>query len=360
MPPCALRTERYGPASDPAPCHRLSAPDGSGVRVIETGAAWVEVLVPDREGRLANVTLAHRAPRAYRTNRAYLGAVVGRTAGRIGGARYELDGRRVALPANEGRHHLHGGPDGWHRRRWRTVARGSDASSAWVEMALASPDGDQGHPGRAEVRVRYAWTVRHELLVHIRVRADAPLIANPTHHATWNLAGEGRGSVHGHRLSVAADAVAETASDRVATGRRRSLDGSSLDLRRPRTIGSVVPDAPPLAAFPGDVDHAFLLEDGGVEGVPGLAREAAFLEEPASGRTLTVRTGEPCLQVYTGSGLDGSAVGPSGAPYPRGAGVALEPQRLPLAFDPDGWTVRPGEERSWSAAFAFGVAGPRR
>ena len=241
MPSCAVRTDRFGSGSGSVPRHRLSAPDGSGATVIELGAAVTEVLVPDREGRCANVTLAHRAPDGYRTNRAYLGAVVGRTAGRIGGARYRLGDRSVALPENEGPNHLHGGPDGWHARRWRTVATGSDARSAWVEAVLDSPDGDQGHPGRAEALVRYEWTVGHELHVRIRVRADAPSLANPTHHATWNLAGEGRGTVHDHRLSVAADAVAEAAPDLVATGRRFAVAGTPFDLRRPRPIGSVAP-----------------------------------------------------------------------------------------------------------------------
>ena len=96
----------------------LTAPDGSGASVLDFGAVVLEVRVPDREGRLANVALRFGDLASYETNEPYLGAVVGRYANRIAGAEFELDGRRHRLAANEGTNHLHGGPGGFHVRSW--------------------------------------------------------------------------------------------------------------------------------------------------------------------------------------------------------------------------------------------------
>ncbi|MEX2501561.1 MAG: aldose epimerase family protein [Trueperaceae bacterium] len=362
---CTVRSDLHGtlPGGAAVPLHRLRAPDGSGASVSGLGAAVTEVRVPDRDGRLANVVLAHPSLDGYRTNAAYLGAIVGRTAGRIGGARLPWRGRELRLPANEGPNQLHGGPDGFHRRLWRTAGAQADAREAAVELELVSPDGDQGHPGRLTVRARIAWTVRHELRIELRWHSDQEALANLTHHGTWNLTGEGRGTVDEHRLRIAAARTAELGPGLVATGRTVPVAGTALDLRSTVRLGDLTPSAHPQLALAGGLDHPYLLDDARSgaapdRGAPSPATEppaVAWLLDPESGRTLTVRTCEPCLQAYAGGGLDGSVVGPSGQPYGPRAGLALEPQRRPLALAPDDGTVRPGSDGASVTVFALGV-----
>ena len=71
-----------------------------------------------------------------------------------------------------------------------------------------------------------------------------------------------------------------------------------------------------------DIDHCFLVEGSGV-------RHAATLESRATGTRMELRTDQPGLQVYSGAWFDGSGRSAAGAPYEKGAGVALEPQLLP-------------------------------
>ncbi|MFO7691807.1 MAG: hypothetical protein R6V57_01860, partial [Vicinamibacterales bacterium] len=127
-----IATHRFGTTPDGRPVTRLdiAAPDGSGVSLCDLGAAVLEVRVPDREGRIANVVLGHRDLAGYLANAPYFGVVVGRCANRIGGAAFELDGRAVQLAANEGPNQLHGGPGGFHARGWQIGSREGGAERA--------------------------------------------------------------------------------------------------------------------------------------------------------------------------------------------------------------------------------------
>src|SRR3546814_19421963 len=87
--------------------------------------------MPDRDGRLANVTLGFATLDGYLGNSAYIGAIIGRYANRIAGARFALDGVSHVLAANDGANALHGGIQGFDKRVWQA----SEASGAWLRRA---------------------------------------------------------------------------------------------------------------------------------------------------------------------------------------------------------------------------------
>lgn len=329
-----VRTEPYGTAADGRAVTRtqLLAPDGSGVALLDLGAAVTEVRAPDARGALANVVLAHRDLAGYLANAPYFGVVVGRCANRIGGGAFDLDGRRHALMANEGRNQLHGGPGGFHARVW-TLDEGAtvaDAERAAVTLRLVSEDGDQGYPGRLEVAATIAWTARHELDLTFEARTDAPTPVNLAHHGYWNLAGEGSGTVDDQLLTVRAEAYLPVDPEHLPSGEVRPVAGSPFDLRVAKRLGDVLRADDPQVGGAQGIDHCFVLARG--DAADDALVEAAVLHDPGSGRRLRVRTTEPGLQVYAGGHLDGSLIGASGRRYRQGDGVALEPQRFPDAL----------------------------
>lgn len=354
---CQVRTSPFGRTRDGRAVTRfdLVAPDGSGVALLDHGAVVLELRVPDRDGRLANVVLGHAELAGYEANAPYFGALVGRCANRIAGAAFELDGRSYRLPANEGDTHLHGGPDGFHACPWATGVEAADADEAALLLRRTSPDGEAGYPGTLEVEARFAWTAAHELRLRIVAVCDAPTPVNVAHHGYWNLAGEGAGTVDGHRLTVEADAFLPVDAELIPIGAVAPVDGTPFDLRRGSAIGTVVRADHPQGRIAGGVDHAFVLRAGGV----GL-RPAARLEDPVSGRGMTLRTDRPSLQVYTGNALNGGIVGRSGRTYRQGDGVALEPQGFPDALHHPRFpsvVLRPGERYRSESVFAFDAAG---
>jgi len=355
-----VRTSEFGSTEDGRAVTRvdLIAPDGSGVSLLDLGAAVLEVRVPDREGRLANVVLGHRELVGYLANTPYFGVIVGRCANRIGGAAFELDGRAHRLTANEGRNQLHGGPGGFHARVWELdrAALEADEARAGATLRLVSEDGDQGYPGRVEVAVTLTWSAQRELEVALEARCDAATVVSLAHHGYWNLAGEGQGSVDDHRLTVRADAYLPVGEDLLPTGELRPVAGTAFDLREGRRLGDVLrADDSQLARGHG-LDHCFVLDVAAT--VADEPHEAVVLEHPASGRTLRVVTTEPGMQVYAGGYLDGAIVGRSGRRYRQGDGLALEPQRFPDAVHQPHFpsvVLRPGEVYRQRSVFALAV-----
>jgi aldose 1-epimerase len=294
-----------------------------------------------------NVALGFATLDEYVAHRGhYFGATVGRYANRISGARFELDGREVGLDPNDRGHCLHGGAEGFDRQTWEVAEVACDS----VTLRRTSPDGEMGFPGNLDVEVRYALEGA-TLRIDFRAETDAPTLVNMTNHTSWNLAGEGSGTVDDHTLQVWASAYTPVGPDLVPTGDVAPVERTPLDLRAPRRLGDVLRTASPDLAAGRGLDHNFVLDRAG-EGL----RPAARLEHPASGRSLELHTTEPGLQVYTGNFLDGTLVGTSGRAYRQGDGIALEPQHPPDAPNQPhfpGTVLCPGETYTSSSVYRF-------
>lgn len=307
----------------------MTSATGLELTMMSLGATILSLRVPDRHGTLTDVVLGFETLEAYLRDVHFLGCTIGRVANRIAEGRFEIDGMAYQLAANEGPHHLHGGPAGFHRVRWQ-VERMADGSG--VRCVHVSPDGDGGYPGRLEVTV--AMRVEgHALAVEYDATTTAPTPVNLTNHSYFNLAGAG--DIRGHRLSVHADAWTPVDGGGIPTGDVQPVDQAMLELHH----------------HPPRLDHNFILRGGA-----GL-RLAARLEEPTSGRSMEVATTQPCMQVYAGQYLNGQAVGKGGHPLGPGAGICLETQCPPDAINQPGLAdivLRPGARYRHRTEYRFG------
>jgi aldose 1-epimerase len=310
---------------------------GLVARVSDLGACVASLLVP-HDGTYLDVVLGYDDAAGYATDDAHLGAVIGRVANRIGGARLELGGRVVRLAANEGANSNHSGPDLWRRRLWRLVSAGP----ASVTLELDSPDGDQGFPGAVRARVTYEVT-RDALRISYDAQADATTAINLTNHSYFNLNGQGSGSALGHRVQVLADRYTEVDGGNVPTGRLLDVAGTPLDLREPRRLGEA---SALFGREHGGFDHNY--ETRGfrpAEGRVGEPRRVASAWGDESGLRMDVCTDLPGLQLYTANYLDGER-GKGGVAYRPHDAVCFETQFFPDAPN--------------HPAFAQDVFGPQR
>ena len=326
---------------------------GSGleVGVVELGARLVLLRAPDRDGVLADVVLG-LDPVGYAADRAFLGATVGRYANRIAGGTFVLDSCRYVLPCNEPGVALHGGTDGFDRRRFtaeppRTAPDGTRS----VTLRRTSPDGENGFPGTLDVAVTYA--VRGaELAIEHTATADAPTVVSLTNHAYWNLTGRG-GSVEDHVVRIPARHYLPVDRRLVPTGELAPVDGTPFDLRTPTRLGARLRDGHPQLRRARGYDHTFVLDHR------GPLVEAASVEEPISGRTLTVLTDQPGVQFYSGNMLDGTIMLRDGTAARQGDAFCLEPQAFPNAPNEPAFpsaVLRPGERYLSRIVLRFGVS----
>ncbi|MFJ9115912.1 aldose epimerase family protein [Streptomyces sp. NPDC102394] len=321
-------SEHFGTLSDGTPVERWTLERaGVRVRILSYGGVVQSVEIPDRDGRAGNVVLGFAGLDDYVEHPGpYLGALVGRYANRIAGARFTLDGVTYELEPNNAPNSLHGGPQGFDKRVWEVVP-----VEHGVRLARVSPDGEEGFPGRLEVTATYTLDADGSLRIAYEAVTDAPTPVNLTNHSYWNLAGSG--DAGGHELRLAASRYTPVDADLIPTGVLQDVTGTRFDFRQGRKVGS-------------GFDHNFALDGGVTE----AAREVAELYDPASGRVLTVATTEPGLQLYTADHLP--------EPFTPGDGVALETQHFPDSPNrpefPD-TVLRPGEVFRSQTVYGFGV-----
>ncbi|MGD8808435.1 MAG: aldose epimerase family protein [Gammaproteobacteria bacterium] len=325
----ATRAE-FGATPDGTPVEAVVLTSAAGItaRIITYGATLQSLLVPDRDGRIADVVLGYADLDGYVRRPQYFGATVGRYANRIADAGFDLDGRHYALAANDGANALHGGERGFDKVVWRiSDMTSAAAAAASVTLAYVSPDGEEGYPGTLRTRVTYSLDDDGILTTSYEATTDAPTVVNLTHHSLFNLAGvlSGR-SVLGQRLMVSADEFTPVDATLIPTGERRPVAGTPFDFTESREIGARMRDASDAQIVVGrGYDHNFVLR-GGVVQTPRLA---ARMEDPVSGRVMELFTTEPGLQVYSGNFLDATVIGKGDVAYRQGDGLALEPQKFP-------------------------------
>jgi aldose 1-epimerase len=228
-----------------------------------------------------------------------------------------------------------------------------------VRLARVSPDGEEGFPGTLQVAVTYTLDAGDRLRIDVAAHTDAPTVVNLTNHAYWNLAGAG--SILGHEAQVAAERFAAIDETLIPTGELRAVAGTPLDFRDPHALGERIGADDEQLRRGGGYDHSWVLD----RPVDGLAL-AARLRDPASGRTLTVLTDQPAIQLYSGNFLDGTLVGHGARAYGHREGVALETQHLPDSPNHPAFpttVLRPGEPYATTTVYAFssstGTAGSR-
>lgn len=307
---------------------RLFTLDNGVLRVAVTdfGARMANIEAPDRAGARAPVLLGLRDAAEYAADTESFGAVLGRCANRIAGARFALGGGMHRLAANDRGATLHGGPRGFGDQPWRLEDR-ADRPRPAVAFALRSPDGDQGFPGAVTARATYALD-GDTLWLTLEARADADTVVNLSAHPYFNLRDAGRGDVLGHEIAIRAARFVAVDDKQIPTGELRSVEGTPFDFRQSVPLGArIALDDPQLRAGRG-YDTCFVL-DGGEADQP---RAVAAAYDPASGRRLELLTTQPGLQLYSGNALDGSVIGREGLAYRQSAGFAFEAQGLPDAI----------------------------
>lgn len=351
-----VQMQDYGTSAAGEPVHRYTlAGDGITVRFLDYGGIITAIEVPDRDGRTDNVVLGLPDLAAYETRNAsyFFGGIVGRYAGRIANARFAIDGREVRLEANDGPNALHGGgrDRNFIARIWR-VEPLADGSGAVLHYA--SPDGDQGFPGRLDVAITYRLMPGRELRIDYEARTTAPTALNLTNHSYFNLAGAAAGPVFDHRLRIYSQRIAQASEAGIPTGAFEPVAGTAFDFLAERPLGDCLEQAMPrISGFCG-YNHSWMVD----RGQPGALVPAARVREPRSGRTMEVLTTEPTIHAYVANHFPGTDMGAAGVLLKPHHGLALETQHLPDSPNrPEFPTtlLRPGGVFRSTTVFRFGV-----
>ncbi|WP_035422771.1 aldose epimerase family protein [Asticcacaulis benevestitus] len=300
---------------------------GISVKLITYGAAMQSLLVPDKDGKAADIIIGYDTIEGYEKTPNFTNVTVGRYANRIAGGKFTLDGKTFTLPLNDKTNTLHGGPKGWDKLNWTIKDVKSGANEASVTFTLTSKDGDQGFPGTVVADVTYTLTENNDLSFTYKATTDKPTVVNLTNHGLYNLGGiPATRLATDAELKIESDAILPVDKALIPTGKEMPVKGTPFDFTSPALVTDRVKSTDPqIVIGNGGIDHNYVIR-GGLTAAPKLA---VTLEDKTSGRGMTISTTEPGVQMYTGNFLDGKIVGKGGQSLVKYQAIAFEAQRYP-------------------------------
>jgi aldose 1-epimerase len=240
------------------------------------------------------------------------GATLGRCAGKILGASYELNGSVVELSKSHGMDHAHGGIRGFDKHVFKT----KEWTENMVHFFRVSPDGEEGYPGNLQVDVIYEVTDFQTIKIRYRTLCDKDSLVCISNHIYWNLRGNGSRGADEHLVQIQASRVGGLDQDGRPDGTLTVLSGTPMDFQMPGTPKSRLEESCSLMRNAGGFDHDYLLNK---------KTPAAVVTEPITGRSLSVNTDMPCLHFYLANFQNMNYPGKDGARYSDYCGLCFEP-----------------------------------
>lgn len=346
----------FGKTKDGKNVHLYTLKNSKGMiaKISTLGATLVELHVPDKDGKIEDVILGFDDASGYQGDgNQYFGCTTGRVCNRIAKGKFTVDGKEYTLAINNEPNHLHGGVEkSLDKLVWRAKEFKSKDGGKGVRFTVVSQDGDEGYPGKLNVTVNYVLLENNVLRISYSAKTDKATPVNLTNHAYFNLSGAGSKTVLNHLLKLNCDKYTPADDTLIPTGKIAPVKGTNLDFTKMKKIGARIKqldDTPALG-----YDHNFVINRKEDQKMA----TAAVLRDPASGRTLTIRTTEPGIQFYTGNFLKDQQ-GKGGKSYAHRSALCLETQHYPDSVNQPNFpntVLQPGKTYTSSTAYAFSVA----
>ncbi|MBS4219202.1 galactose mutarotase [Bacillus sp. FJAT-49711] len=345
-----IRKEEFGKLkANSVTAFTLENDHGVKVTSLDYGCIITKILTPNRDGELENIVLGYNQLEGYLNNTAYFGSVVGRVAGRIGGAEFTLNGKKYSLAKNENDNHLHGGLKGFDKVIWGAETE-EKADEVSVKFSYISPDGEEGYPGNLKMNITYTLNNDNEFTIHYEGISDKTTLLNVTNHSYFNLSGDLKKDILDHELTLKSDQYLELQDNLLPTGEFANVEGTPFDFRKGRFIRSgAESEYQQNEIAGGGYDHPFVLNEN--------RNEEIVLKDPESGRQMIVETDEVGVVVYTSNQLAGDDE-IYGVQPRKHLAICLETQGLPDAVHHDhfpSWVLEKDKPHSSVTTFKFGV-----
>ena len=351
----AITTKPFGVSKkgQPVTMYTMTNKQGASVSVINLGAIITSIIVPDKNGNLADVTLGFDTLDRYEGDHAFMGDLVGRYGNRIAKAAFTLDGATYALAINDKQNHLHGGAEGFNTKFWDEAAVTEGVGCDAVKLHYLSPDMEENYPGNLDVYVTYTWDDDCNLSIRYEATTDKATHCNLTNHTYFNLAGHDHGTVLDHEVYIDSDVVTTVDHELIPTGGFTPVAGTPLDLREGLLLqdGIDAKDSCQSMVYAGGYDHNFVLRKGGAMAL------CACVYHEESGRLMEVITDQPGVQLYTACSTDYEG-GRGGMHYGNFSGLCLETQHFPDTPNNANFpttVLRPGEKYDTTTIYAFRI-----
>lgn len=337
-----MKIQLIGKSQSGIETYALENNHGTHVEIITYGARISKLLVKNRDGNFIDVVAGFEDADGFRGDNPYFNAVIGRVCNRIGGAKFELNGKEYKLYKNDGNNHLHGGKIGFDSRMWN-----AEILENRLKLSRVSEDGEEGYPANLNVSVIYSLGDDDTLELRYHATADDDTHCSLTNHAYFNLDGDFE-SVLEHKVMIDADFVTPVDDELVPHGEKRNIKNTTFDFTTEKAIGKDINADEHMLKIARGYDFNYVLNGKGV-------RRVASAKSDKSGVCMSVVTDSACMQFYTGNFLDGLK---GKKVYNYHSAFCMETQGYPNACNVESFEstlLKKGEEYSAYTAYHFGV-----
>ena len=261
--------------------YTLTNAQGMEVSITNYGGSLVSIMVPDRDGNMANVIQGHDCIQdCLSSPEPFLSTLVGRYGNRICRGKFTMNNKEYSLSINNGPNHLHGGPTGCHARVWDAEQLNDQELVLRYTFAYY----EEGFPGEVSMTVKYSLTNDNELVIDYRGTTNKKTVVNMTSHGFFSLTGIANPtpSQLDTILTINADFYVPIDENSIPTGEIRKVEGTPFDFRTPKPVGrDIAADDEQIKNGTG-YDHCYVLN----KREPGELTLAASMVEPSTGRTM--------------------------------------------------------------------------
>lgn len=331
----------------------LKKPGRMEVAVTNYGCAIISIMVPDKNGKFANVIQSHDTIEGtVNSPEPFLSTTIGRYGNRIAKGLFSLDGVKHHLDINNGPNSLHGGSTGFHARVW-DVDKQTDSE---ISFSYLSKDGEEGYPGNVRVEMTYRLAEDSNALeIEYKATTDKNTVINLTNHAFFNLAGVScpTPTVLNDIVTINSNYFIPIDETSIPTGEILRVKGTPMDFTEPHTVGERIDCGYEQLVLGAGYDHCYVLN----KEERGTLSLAATCTEPISGRFLKVYTTEEGVQLYTGNWLNGFS-GYHGATFPARSAICFEAQCFPDTPNKSHFPsaiLKPGDVYRQKTIYEFGT-----
>ena len=307
--------------------------NGASVDLSSFGATITSIKVPDKDGKIQDVTQGYDNVTPYETAPVgHAGGTIGPVANKINNGEFTLGDETYKLETNKdnGKTHCHGGSDGFDLKNWTPKVLPDG-----VEFTYNKKDMENGYPGNVEAKVVYKFDNNNNLHIKYYAKTDKDTLINMTNHTYFNLDGAENtqeNSVYDHIVTLP-NSSTFTKNNEIAvpTGEIVNVEGTPFDLRTPKKIGDIINSESDQLKIGSGFDQNYCVDN--YDGKTLI--DVADVKSPKTGINLKVLTNLPGFQFYSANhlGKDAQPAGKHGSRYEKRSSLCVEPQFYPNAIN---------------------------
>jgi len=306
-----------------AQLYTLTNTQGTTIEITNFGGIIVSISTVDKANDLADIVLGYDTVTDYENDPYYLGAVIGRYAGRIDQGTLPIDGRTYQLDLNSPDSQLHSGVNALNKQLWQATTQ-QHKSTVSLILEYTCPDGSNGFPGDVDFCVKYTLNNENKFDIEYFAKTNKATVVNLTQHSYFNLSGHEHGHILDHQVLINADYFLPMDERVYPTGEIKSVKDTAHDFTHLRQVGDAIDSNDEQVIIGKGYDNYWLLNESAIK----ENESAAQVIDTISGRHMTVFSDQPCIILYTANYIDGSQVGKNDVCYQERAGLCLETMRV--------------------------------